>query len=85
MTIISKNMEDCWNKNPPKTKNCKYCGAEAFLGGQPLWERWEHFIECSKNCQNSKKITSGTNSIESIIEKWNNINSQTTEQIGDEK
>lgn len=77
MTKVLLNMPNEYIKNPPETKNCKYCGAEAELGGETWYEWWQHYICCSNNTCNYKylnKITSGCTPINDIIEKWNKEN-----------
>lgn len=77
MTKVLLNMPDEYIQNPPETKKCKHCGAEAELGGEPWWEWWQHYIRCSNSrClyRYSNKITSGCSPIETIIEKWNEEN-----------
>ena len=74
MTKILPNMGKSYIDNPPETKNCKHCGAEAEIGGQTMWEWWEHYIKCSANCKDSRKITSGCSPVSDIIKKWDSEN-----------
>lgn len=79
MVKVLLNMPQHYIDNPPKMANCKYCGAEPELGGEPWWEWWQHYVCCSNHCLKSHKIESGCSSIESIVEKWNMENSDVAE------
>lgn len=76
MVKILPNMED-WSEynNSPHIENCKYCGAEAEIGGEPNWEWWQYYICCSNPiCEHRYSDKSTGWNIPELIEKWNNKN-----------
>lgn len=80
MTIILPNMCKEFRDNPPFIACCKYCGAEARMGGTTWWEWWQYFCECSKHCADSKVIYGGGKSPQEVIDEWNKENEGNNER-----
>ena len=61
-------------RDKDKVKKCS-CGSDDItIGGEPLFEWWQHFIQCNKCLK--KKTTGSGSRFDDILYEWNKESKQ---------